>query len=220
MERAIAGLGVATWRADTGTGLPEGAHAGAARWRADGAPLLLHANAPVLPWALLRLPSGIVRGRRVIGYWAWELPWCRKPGELGLGLFMEIWALSHFTADAAPDLAAAWVRYRGPHRADTHCRTPPNRRRWTAPPSDCRRRRWSCWCRSAWPPATCARIRWVPWRAFRTAFGDRADRHPGAESGPIQATSPPSLPPCGKPFPAFPTSAWKPAPCRAPTTMP
>ena len=39
-----------------------------------GVPLVLHVNAPSLPAALLRLPRRLLRGRRVIGFWAWELP--------------------------------------------------------------------------------------------------------------------------------------------------
>ena len=75
MERAIAGLGVATWQADVGVPLPGEAPALPPPGPVPtGAPLLLHVNPPMLPWALLRLPRPLMRGRRVIGYWAWELP--------------------------------------------------------------------------------------------------------------------------------------------------
>jgi len=101
MERAIAGLGVPTWPADVGAALPgEPSPAAPPADVPDGAPLLLHANAPVLPWALLRLPRRLVRGRRVIGYWAWELPVVPDSWRIGLPFVHEIWALSHFTAEA------------------------------------------------------------------------------------------------------------------------
>jgi len=176
-ERAIAGLGVATWRADTGTGLPGGAPTPALPDGVpDGAPLLLHANAPVLPWALLRLPSGIVRGRRVIGYWAWELPVVPEAWRIGLGFVHEIWALSHFTADAL----RIWL----PPGSDIVVRTVPIPIAVTPPepaPLD----------RTAFGLPEAAVVVLVSFslassnvrknplgavRAFRTAFGDRADR--------------------------------------------
>ena len=102
MERAIAGLGVPTWQVDTGAPLSGEAPVPgeAASSPARGAPLLLHVNAPVLPWALLRLPRGLMRGRRVIGYWAWELPVVPESWRIGLRFVHEIWALSSFTAEA------------------------------------------------------------------------------------------------------------------------
>jgi len=79
MLRALETLGVPAWPLDIGALLP--AH------RADmppppipeappppGAALVVHVNAPLLPLVLARLPRGLVRGRRVVGYWAWELP--------------------------------------------------------------------------------------------------------------------------------------------------
>lgn len=64
------------------------------------APLLLHVNAPVVPFALIRLPRGLVRGRRVVGVWAWELPLVPKSWRAGLDFVHEVWAPSTFTADA------------------------------------------------------------------------------------------------------------------------
>jgi glycosyltransferase involved in cell wall biosynthesis len=104
MERAIAGLGVATWQADTGSNLPgEAPPMPPPEHVPDGAPLLLHVNAPLLPWALLRLPRSLVRGRRVIGCWAWELPVVPEPWRIGLGFVHEIWAVSEFSAAAFRD---------------------------------------------------------------------------------------------------------------------
>jgi glycosyltransferase involved in cell wall biosynthesis len=61
---------------------------------------LLHVNSPLLPLALLRAPRSLVRGRRVIGYWAWELPTVPDTWRAGLPFVHEIWGLSSFTADA------------------------------------------------------------------------------------------------------------------------
>lgn len=63
-------------------------------------PLVLHVNAPLLPLALLRLPRRLVAGRRVIGYWAWELPTMPQAWKVGLAFVHEVWVLSRFTADA------------------------------------------------------------------------------------------------------------------------
>ena len=106
MHRAIAGLGVPVWQVDTGSPLP--GEPPPRRPPTDvpaGAPLLLHVNAPLLPWALLRLPRHLVRGRRVIGCWAWELPVVPESWRVGLGFVHEIWGVSEFTAAAF----RAWV---------------------------------------------------------------------------------------------------------------
>ena len=76
-----------------------------------GAPLVMHVNSPLLPAALLRLPSGLVRRRMVIGYWAWELPSVPDAWQAGLGFVHEVWVPSRFTRDAlAPLLPDRHVR--------------------------------------------------------------------------------------------------------------
>ncbi|WP_428393949.1 glycosyltransferase family 4 protein [Lichenicoccus sp.] len=74
------------------------------------AALVLHVNAPVLGSALLRLPRGLPRGRRMIGYWAWELqavpPSWRPAGRL----VHEVWVPSRFTAQAIEPLLPGRVR--------------------------------------------------------------------------------------------------------------
>ena len=54
----------------------------------------------LLPLTLLRAPRSLVRGRRIIGYWAWELPTVPDTWRAGLPFVHEIWGLSSFTADA------------------------------------------------------------------------------------------------------------------------
>ncbi len=75
-----------------------------------GLPLLLHVNAPLLPAALLRLPRGLLRGRRVIGHWAWELPVAPPGWQAGTGFVHEVWAPSRFTAQALEPLLPGRVR--------------------------------------------------------------------------------------------------------------
>ncbi|CAH2604808.1 Glycosyltransferase family 4 protein [Rhodovastum atsumiense] len=100
MQAAIANCGIATWGADFGDPLLGGGRGPWPRDVPDGAPLLLHANGPVLPGALLRLPRRLIRRRRVIGYWAWELPVVPESWRIALSFVHEIWALSHFTGAA------------------------------------------------------------------------------------------------------------------------
>ncbi len=172
MARVIAGFGLATWQVDTSNrfsaGLPDDAPV--------GVPLLLHANAPVLPWALLHLPRRLVRGRRVIGYWAWELPVVPGSWRIGLGFVHEIWAPSRFTADAL----RGWL----PAGSGILVRTVPIPIA-AAPPEP------ALLDRAAFGLPEAAVIVLVSFslassnvrknplgavRAFRTAFGDRADR--------------------------------------------
>jgi glycosyltransferase involved in cell wall biosynthesis len=92
MQAACTALGVPSWGIDTETGaVPD---------LPDGAALLIHVNPPVLPYTLLRLPRRLLRGRRVIGYWAWELPTLPPAWRPGPGFVHEVWALSHFTGQA------------------------------------------------------------------------------------------------------------------------
>jgi glycosyltransferase involved in cell wall biosynthesis len=74
------------------------------------APLLLHVNSPQTALALLRLPRGLVRGRRVIGCWAWELPTLPPAWRAGVPFVHEVWALSRFTQAALEPLLPGRVR--------------------------------------------------------------------------------------------------------------
>jgi glycosyltransferase involved in cell wall biosynthesis len=65
-----------------------------------GAPLVIHANPHRLGTALLALPRDAVRGRRIIGYFAWELPVAPSAWRRHLRLVHEIWVPSHFVAGA------------------------------------------------------------------------------------------------------------------------
>jgi glycosyltransferase involved in cell wall biosynthesis len=102
MLHGLAALDVPTWAIDTIGGADASVPA--------GVPLLLHVNAPQVPLALLRLPRGLARGRRVIGYWAWELPVAPPGWRVGVPFVHQAWVLSHFTAEALEPLLPGRVR--------------------------------------------------------------------------------------------------------------
>ncbi len=108
MVAALRALGVPVWEvpvADLASRAP-----GVAALPPAGVPLVLHVNAPVLAATLLRLPRGLVRGRRVIGYWAWELPVAAPGWAAGVGFVHEVWAPSRFSAAALEGIAPGRVR--------------------------------------------------------------------------------------------------------------
>jgi glycosyltransferase involved in cell wall biosynthesis len=108
MLRALEHLGVRTYAIDTGPLLP-----GGQAISSDlpcGVPLVVHVNAPWMATALLRLPRSLVRHRRVIGYWAWELPNVPADWRTGVPLVHEIWAPSQFTARALESLMPGRVK--------------------------------------------------------------------------------------------------------------
>lgn len=76
----------------------------------EGAPLVLHVNAPMLPLALLRLPRAAARNRPVVGYWAWELPDIAPEWRPALGCVNAVWVPSRFTAAALEPLLPGRVR--------------------------------------------------------------------------------------------------------------
>jgi glycosyltransferase involved in cell wall biosynthesis len=112
MLTALSSLSVPAWPIDVGAALPAsvGAAPRADAAPPDGAPLVLHVNAPLLPLALRHLPRGVVRGRRVVGYWAWELPTLPSDWRLGGHFVHEIWTPSRFTAAALETLLPGRVR--------------------------------------------------------------------------------------------------------------
>ena len=76
-----------------------------------GAAVIAVVNGPLLPVGLARLkPRNMLRGRRTIGLWAWELS--RVPAEWAIGarFVHEIWAPSRFSAEAFEPIAPGRVR--------------------------------------------------------------------------------------------------------------
>jgi glycosyltransferase involved in cell wall biosynthesis len=104
---ALERLGVPAFPLDLGTAI--GA-AGSVAEPPPGSPLLLAVNPPFLPLALLRLPRTLMRGRRVIGYWAWELPAVSPEWRAGARFVHEAWVLSRFTGQAIEPLLPGRIR--------------------------------------------------------------------------------------------------------------
>ena len=65
-----------------------------------GGSLIVHHNGPFLPHALWALGRARIRGRRIIGYWAWELPKLPEDWQPSFRYVHEIWVPSTFTRDA------------------------------------------------------------------------------------------------------------------------
>lgn len=108
MLHGLAALGVPAWPMVPGGPLPP-----------EGAPILLHVNAPQVALALLRLGRAALRGRRVVGFWAWELPVVPGSWRTGVGFVHEVWAPSRFTASALEPLLPGRVRC-VPHPVAAH----------------------------------------------------------------------------------------------------
>ena len=68
--------------------------------------IILHINGPFVPLALVRLGKRFITGKRIIGYWAWELPGVPPEWRFGVPLVHEIWVPSRFTASAIAPIAA------------------------------------------------------------------------------------------------------------------
>jgi glycosyltransferase involved in cell wall biosynthesis len=79
-----------------------------------GVPLVIHVNSPHMAAALLGLPRRLVQGRRVIGYWAWDLPVVPDAWRAGLRFVHEVWVPSRFTQSALAPLLPGRLR-RVPH---------------------------------------------------------------------------------------------------------
>ncbi|MBS0241291.1 MAG: glycosyltransferase family 4 protein [Proteobacteria bacterium] len=77
--------------------------------------LILHVNAPVLPFAMSRVGRRIVRNKFIVGYWHWELPEAPPAWQPGARLVHQIWTPSHFTAGACAKLSGAIPIHILPH---------------------------------------------------------------------------------------------------------
>ena len=108
MIAALQAERIPVWPLEAGA-LPGDPAATRAALPPPGVPLVLHINSPALPAALLRLPRAVLRGRRIIGYWAWELPVVPPSWQAGLPFVHEIWVPSRFTAAALEKLAPGRV---------------------------------------------------------------------------------------------------------------
>ncbi len=122
MLRGVASLGLPAYPLDVGPPVGRGERQvvfDAGRLPPPGVSLVLHVNPPVLPLAMLRLGRNAVRGRRMIGYWAWELPVAPPEWRLGAAFVHEVWVPSAFTAGAMEPLLPGRVRVVRPALAKT-----------------------------------------------------------------------------------------------------
>lgn len=103
-------LGTPSWRIDTGTVIGRTPDTTIPAAVPAGAALQLHVNPPLIPLALLRLPRELIRDRRIIGHWSWELPEVPDDWRVGAGFVHEAWVPSRFTADAVESLLPGRVR--------------------------------------------------------------------------------------------------------------
>jgi glycosyltransferase involved in cell wall biosynthesis len=113
MLRALESLRIATSARDIGAYLPAADRTVRVVDQpvpAAGVPLVIHVNAPLLPLVLLRLPRTLVRNRRVVGYWVWELPDLPPDWRAGARFVDEVWVPSEFTAAAIATLLPGRVR--------------------------------------------------------------------------------------------------------------
>jgi len=96
--------------------------------------LIVHHNGPFMPHALWALGRARLQSRRVVGYWAWELPRLPEDWQPGFRYAHEIWVPSTFTRDA---IAAATDKpvHVLPHPLSTGAVTP-NMRGKLGLPSD------------------------------------------------------------------------------------
>ena len=69
--------------------------------------LIVHHNGPFMPHALWALGRARIRSRRIIGYWAWELPRLPDDWQPSFRYVHEIWVPSSFTRDS---IAAATTK--------------------------------------------------------------------------------------------------------------
>ena len=108
MAASLQRLNIPVWTFEAGPNAAAGTDT--ADSMPDNVPLVLHINAPMLPAALLRLPRRLLCGRRVIGFWAWELPTVPPAWHAGAAFVHEVWAPSRFTAAALEAVAPGRVR--------------------------------------------------------------------------------------------------------------
>lgn len=142
MLRALEQLHVTHWALDVSGHLPAaGGTAAENPLPPDGVPLVSHVNAPLLPWVLLRQPRGLPRGRRMIGYWSWELPDAPPEWRAGARFVHEVWVPSAFTAAAIEPLLPGRVRV-VPHPLAV---APPLPLALDRAAFGCRRTRWWYW---------------------------------------------------------------------------
>jgi glycosyltransferase involved in cell wall biosynthesis len=171
MAAALRDGGVPVWEVAV-AGLPGERAAAMAELPPAGVPLVLHVNAPALPGCLLALPRQLIKRRRVVGYWAWELPVTPPGWAAGVPFVHEIWAPSRFTAAALEALAPGRVRV-VPHPVAVRppCPAPLGRADFGLPAAA-----FVVLTSFSLASSFARKNPLAAVLAFRAAFGDRADR--------------------------------------------
>lgn len=96
MLEALRGAGVAARAADIGD-VPDPALVQA---QPGPGTLIIHVNGPNIPRAMRQLGRAVVRGKRIVGYWAWEVPALPPSWDVAYRFVHDIWAPSPFAAEA------------------------------------------------------------------------------------------------------------------------
>jgi glycosyltransferase involved in cell wall biosynthesis len=79
--------------------------------------LVLHTPGSTLPYALVRCGHKLVRDKRLVGFWHWELPSLPEDWRFGCDRVDEVWVPSRFCADAVRKSFAGPIRII-PHPVD------------------------------------------------------------------------------------------------------
>jgi glycosyltransferase involved in cell wall biosynthesis len=79
--------------------------------------LILHTPGSTLPYALVRCGRKLVQGKRLVGFWHWELAGLPADWRFGCSQLDEIWVPSQFCADAVRKSFAGPIRII-PHPVD------------------------------------------------------------------------------------------------------
>jgi glycosyltransferase involved in cell wall biosynthesis len=95
--------------------------------------IIAHVNGFMQPWALASLGRKAVRHKRIIGYWAWELPQLPSDWQAGFRFAHEIWVPTRFVANAVQAAGSLPVRV-VPHPTPTPCPAPLDRDAFGLPP--------------------------------------------------------------------------------------
>jgi glycosyltransferase involved in cell wall biosynthesis len=103
---ARAGYGVSAWDLAEAFGRSSSLSVQASKTQNSNAEVVIfHLNAPELIHLVAAQGGGAFRGRRVIGYWAWELERAPPRWALACSFLDEIWCPSQFSAEAIIRLA-------------------------------------------------------------------------------------------------------------------
>ncbi len=76
----------------------------------QGGSIIFHINGPYIPYVLKVLGRERIQGRRLIGYWHWELPQLPKSWQKGAEALHEVWVPTRFVAEAVRPLLGERVR--------------------------------------------------------------------------------------------------------------